>query len=160
MKSDDQNGFILPERKRPAKDRPLSSFECSIVFVTVCTKDRKPLLANSVAHQTLIALWSDAAFWAVGRYVIMPDHIHLFAREASWRSPSISRWVGWWKREFSKCIGLHGVWQQGLWDTRLYRLETYLQKVEYVRTNPVRAELVTDAEQWQYQGAIHTFKWF
>jgi REP element-mobilizing transposase RayT len=53
-----------------------------IVFLTVCTKGRKPILASSEAQALLIAAWRTAKKWRVGRYVIMPDHIHLFCAPA------------------------------------------------------------------------------
>jgi hypothetical protein len=49
-----------------------------ILFVTICTKDKKPILANAAAHQVLRAAWIKADSCLVGRYVIMPDHLHFF----------------------------------------------------------------------------------
>src|SRR5438270_13116046 len=46
-----------------------------IVFVTVCTKNRKPILANDVTHALLRRAWIAADSWLVGRYVVMPDHV-------------------------------------------------------------------------------------
>jgi putative transposase len=48
------------------------------VFVTVCAKHRKPILANPEAHNALRDAWQRAENWLVGRYMIMPEHIHLF----------------------------------------------------------------------------------
>ena len=42
-----------------------------IVFLTVCTKDRKPILASPEAHALLIEVWRAAKMWQIGRYVIM-----------------------------------------------------------------------------------------
>jgi hypothetical protein len=41
----------------------------------------------------------------------------------------------------------------------LRRDENYHQKWEYVRANPVRAGLVKDAEEWNYQGALNYLPW-
>jgi len=49
-----------------------------IVYLTVCTKRRKPILATPAVHELLRASWREARLWLVGRYVIMPDHLHLF----------------------------------------------------------------------------------
>jgi len=54
-----------------------------IYFVTTCTKNRCTILARDGAAQILIAEWRTARErqgWAVGRYVIMPDHVHFFCR--------------------------------------------------------------------------------
>ena len=53
-----------------------------IVFLTVCTKNRKAILANDSAHQLLRAAWQTQPSWLVGRYVILPDHLHLFCAPA------------------------------------------------------------------------------
>jgi len=83
----------------------------------------------------------------------MPDHIHFFIRG----SPdfSLSPWVGGLKRALSVALGVnHGLWQPGFFDHALRNDESYGQKWEYVRQNPVRAGLVRFADDWAYQGEI------
>ena len=66
-------------RKRPAHFPTVAvGFKSIIIFLTVCTRQRKPLLANDVTARLIIESWQAANFWRVGRYVIMPDHIHMF----------------------------------------------------------------------------------
>lgn len=43
-------------------------------------------------------------------------------------------------------------WQQGFFDHLIRSSESYAQKWEYVRENPVRAGFVTAADTWPYQG--------
>jgi putative transposase len=45
-------------------------------------------------------------------------------------------------------------WQEGFFDHLLRGSESYSQKWEYVRMNPVRAGLSKTAEEWPYQGEI------
>lgn len=45
-------------------------------------------------------------------------------------------------------------WQPGFFDHLLRGEESYREKWEYVRENPVRAGLVEHAEQWPFQGEI------
>jgi REP element-mobilizing transposase RayT len=49
-----------------------------IIFLTVCAEKRKPILANDDAAGVILEAWRDADHWLVGRYIIVPDHIHLF----------------------------------------------------------------------------------
>jgi len=49
-----------------------------IVFLTVCSKDRKRIFAAKDVAQVMVRAWTEATSWLVGRYVIMPNHIHLF----------------------------------------------------------------------------------
>jgi REP element-mobilizing transposase RayT len=56
-----------------------------IVFVTTGTNQRKKLLANAQCHEILREIWEKSAVidgWWVGHYILMPDHVHLFARPA------------------------------------------------------------------------------
>ncbi len=52
----------------------------SIVFLTVCTDKKKSILARPEIHDLMRKAWQEADHWLVGRYVLMPDHIHLFLR--------------------------------------------------------------------------------
>ena len=64
-------------------------------FLTICTKDRKPLLPEPSAHERSIAFCEaspDKGKVWIGRYVLMPDHIHVFVSAQA--SQSVSRWVG------------------------------------------------------------------
>ena len=45
-------------------------------------------------------------------------------------------------------------WQEGFFDHLLRSQESYSQKWDYVRMNPVRAGLCDMPEQWPYQGEI------
>ena len=88
---------------------------------------------------------------ALGRYVIMPDHIHLFVSGNS--EFVLSKWVGGLKRAISKALGIRGeFWQPTFFDHILRSEESYSEKSEYVCQNPVRAGLVSSYDDWLYQG--------
>ena len=129
------------------------------MFLTVCTRGRRPWLASAEVHELLVDVWKGASAWLVGRYVLMPDHVHLFAGLAEEDVPP-DDWVRYWKSMFSK---RHGIpqhrWQAGYWDRRLLRAESYDEKWEYVRLNPVRHGLVARAEDWPFQGEINVLPW-
>ena len=42
---------------------------------------------------------------------------------------------------------------------RLRRDESYTDKWEYIRENPVRAGLVKDSDDWPYQGSLNDLYW-
>jgi len=54
-----------------------------LYFVTFCTHQRRPFLARDEVHAAFV-LFAERAERdfniGVGRYVIMPDHVHLFFR--------------------------------------------------------------------------------
>jgi REP element-mobilizing transposase RayT len=52
-----------------------------IFFITTCTFRRRAILASNEVAGILIHEWRDAHNrhgWAIGRYVIMPEHVHFF----------------------------------------------------------------------------------
>jgi putative transposase len=54
-----------------------------IYFITTCTLGRRPILATNEVAAKLSGEWRnghDRHGWAIGRYVIMPDHVHFFCR--------------------------------------------------------------------------------
>ena len=52
-----------------------------------------------------------------------------------------------------------GMIQAGGFHHRLRDGENYAQKWQYVRENPVRAELVARPEDWPYFGRVHEIGW-
>jgi putative transposase len=111
----------------------------------------------------------------------MPDHLHLFAAFAP-GSTSLSDWMRALKRTLAKHWSARGgpspaeglrrltahsplrpaggegaYWQKGFFDHVLRSEESYEEKWQYVRQNPVRAGLVQSAEDWPYQGEIQRF---
>jgi REP element-mobilizing transposase RayT len=101
-----------------------------------------------------------ARVW-VGRYVLMPDHIHIFIATENLRN--LSRWVGSLKKYFAahwRRAGSEGpFWQKGFFDHLLRSEESYQEKWEYVRRNPVRAGLVTHPDEWPFCGEIERLRW-
>ena len=140
---------------------PAGNRSC-MIFVTVCTRDRQPILANDKAHQILLEAWAAADIWLVGRYCIMPDHLHLFCAPASPEPCSIQQWSRYWKSCASRAWPNpqhKPLWQPNLWDRQMRRHENYSAKWCYVRNNPVRHELVPSPEQWPYQGEMNVLTW-
>jgi len=133
-------------------DRPL-------YFITAATHQRRRLLGQDAVHKTLIAFFESARARGVfvGRYVLMPDHLHCFvAIEPG--GVSLPRWVQILKVTLAKTLreqgGTSPFWQKGFFDHILRSAESYRLKWEYVRQNPVRAGLVKRAEDWPYQGEV------
>jgi putative transposase len=130
-----------------------------LYFVTFCTHLRKPYLARDEVHPAFVA-YSERAQCkfniAVGRYVIMPDHVHLFVRGS--QVFSLGPWVGLLKQALAKAArssrAKTQLWEEGFFDHALRTNESYSQKWSYVRENPVRAGLVKSVEDWPYQGEI------
>ena len=155
------NGY-LPEK--PSRQHPVHGIldvdgQATIVFDTVCTKDRKSWLANDEVHEVLNTIWRQADAWLMGRYVIMPDHIHFFAA-ATESEIDYENWVKYWKSQFTKQHRLPGHrWLTDHWDTRMRSEKQYEEKWQYVVNNSVRHGLVRCAADWRFKGEIYELRW-
>ncbi|MEM7145039.1 MAG: transposase [Verrucomicrobiota bacterium] len=152
------------DREVPARQPIYSSGNLSeVIFLTVCTKQRKPILASDEVHSLLCSLWSDpTSQWSVGRYMILPDHIHLFCSPKSIESTGIHSWTKFWKSQSTRSWPIPNqkpIWQRQFWDTQLRAQDSYSQKWNYVQNNPVRHALVSDPTEWPYQGEIEALAW-
>jgi REP element-mobilizing transposase RayT len=106
-----------------------------------------------------LEVWREAQAWLVGYYLLMPDHLHLFAAPHNLDIP-LNRWMSYWKRLFTeKANSPEWRWQSLHWDTRLRRSESYAEKWCYIRENPMRKGLVTNPEDWPYQGMTNILPW-
>ncbi len=147
------------KRSRPARGVVYVDGKPTIVFDTVCTKNREHWLATDDVHALLRDVWTKADAWALGRYMVMPDHIHFFAGFTG-SLIEYASWVQYWKSQFSKRHKNHNHrWQSDDWDTRMRTWQQYDEKWEYVRWNPVRHELVDHPDAWPFQGTIHDLRW-
>ncbi len=148
-----------PCRSTPARGVHVTLGGPNWVFLTVCTDQRQRWLAQSVVHLTLHALWEHTATaWLVSDYLLMPDHLHLFCAPRDLRF-TIERWIAFWKDRFTREQPGLGRFQRGGFHHRLRREESYAQKWQYVRENPVRQALVSRPEDWPYQGRVHEIHW-
>jgi REP-associated tyrosine transposase len=134
--------------------------DCPVYFLTSSTAGRRPILADDETHQAFAFFARNGAARRVlvGRYVLMPDHVHLFAAFGA-GSPSLSAWMQALKRTLGKHWSSRGKepphWQKGFFDHLLRSEASYDQKWLYVRQNPVRAGLAANIEEWPYQREIH-----
>jgi putative transposase len=150
---------------RMIKGRPprlaqvFQGFGNPLYFITFNTLHHQPLLANDSVHHAFIRYAERGKGFGVGvgRYVLMPDHVHLFVRPGP--EVTLVRWCSGLKRALSAAMraGEHErteVWQPGFFDHVLRDSESYAEKWLYVRDNPVRKKLSLCAEDWPYQGEI------
>jgi putative transposase len=87
--------------------------------------------------------------WDITVFLLMPDHIH--ALLSFHRDTSMSRVIGDWKRFQRHQHGI--VWQEGYFDHRLRddeRGEQLVEKMNYIRQNPIAAGLCAKVEEWPW----------
>jgi putative transposase len=174
----------LAKRRHPIHDIKYVDGQPTIIFDTICTKDRQPVLANAEFHSVFREVATKATAWLMGRYVIMPDHIHFFAADVG-NVISYENWITYLKSQFTKQLGGRGSrrtvghspeaaqqeprppinagaqfrWQIDHWDTRVRKAEIYEEKWLYFLNNPVRKGLVSKPEDWPFQGEVFELRW-
>jgi REP element-mobilizing transposase RayT len=146
-------------RRRPAH---LPLFQTrhvfSVIYLTVCTQGRKPILAFPDVHELLKSIWSSQQrTWRIGWYVLMPDHLHFFCAPSRTDAPELAGWMRWWRTQVTLGWPRQNekpIWQRDFWDTQLRSHESCDEKWEYVKQNPVRAGLCRTPEDWPFLGKI------
>ncbi|MBI4023932.1 MAG: transposase [Verrucomicrobia bacterium] len=128
-------------------------------FITLCTKQKQHLFDTPAIRDTLVdalhgAVLAECAEMAV--YVIMPDHVHWIS---DCGKSDITRQVRRFKGIASQMLrnrhDLRNVWQRSFFDHVVRSDESLQEKCEYVRQNPARRGLVSQAEDYRWFGSIH-----
>jgi putative transposase len=160
-------GMNSPHRADPTRQSlphlaPLEFPNQSIIqYVTVCTDRRRPILAHDDIHAVVVQSLMRANHWVVGRYVIMPDHLHLLCAPVNPNTP-LKRWLGFWRADATRNWPRPDekpIWQRDFFDRQLRSMESYRDKWLYIWENPIRAGLVQTPDQWPYKGELNVLSW-
>jgi putative transposase len=155
--------------KPPRLELVFQRFDAPVYFVTFNTHRRQAILANAAVNDAFVDYCRRGEEFriGVGRYVIMPDHVHLFVCVGVGCDVTLGHWIKGFKRHLDGALAACGAervrlrgqrlasfWQPGFHDHLLRSDESYSGKWEYVFQNPVRAGLVRRAEDWPYAGEL------
>ena len=141
---------VLPQRRHLPHEVPPWVGPGARHFVTINARDRgsAPFAAPSVAQALLdnLVIYQEQGRWYLWLAVIMPDHLHFIAtfNMGYVMARSISAWKGFQTRK------LKVAFQSGFFDHRLRDDDAFVEKMTYIRENPVRKELVAHADDWPY----------
>ena len=159
MSDNSNNNDSHQERKHLHRlDTIFDNYLPPIFFVTMCSFNRRKVLTSPAIANEIMRVLSNCEElhgWMIGRYVIMPDHLHFFCCNVSAkkRLSDMIRDMRKWVTRKAWNEGIDGaLWQREFFDHLLRDNESYSGKWEYVRNNPVRAELCEKPEDWPWQG--------
>jgi REP-associated tyrosine transposase len=131
-----------------------------IFFVTTVTAQRQPIFRREATANLLIDTlvhYRDQRKFLLHEFVIMPDHLHALITPGD--EISLERAMQFIKGGFSFRLHARGpVWQASFTNHRVRDCEDYQKHREYIRLNPVRARLVTRAEEYLYSSAAGRFQ--
>ena len=140
-----------PQRKKLYHDIPLRLRpEDEIFFITICCKRRprnqlcRPKVALAIFAS--VEFRNRNRFWYAHFICLMPDHLHALI-SFLYKTP-IAKIIADWKRYLATKLKIN--WRRDFFDHRLRKEESYREKEDYIRANPVRAGLMREGEEWPY----------
>jgi putative transposase len=127
-------------------------WESSVIyFVTICTANRKAVLANPETFRAFKFAASKLRDWQVLAAIVMPDHVHVIVAPIKNREANLGNFSAALKRWMREELTAPWKWQSGCFDRLLRSGESLHDKWLYIRENPVRAGLVQKWEDWPYR---------
>ncbi len=146
-------------RHRPPRIAGFSYVGFCRYSLTFATFQRVHLfLSREIVDAAIVQILrtADEDTFAVLAYCFMPDHLHLII-EGGNESSDLRHFVKVVKQRvayaFRTELGIRAVWQEGYFERVLRSDEATDVVVRYVLDNPVRAGLVTRAEEYPFSGA-------
>jgi REP element-mobilizing transposase RayT len=128
------------------------------IFITFCKGNRVPFTPEARDAVLQPCLHDNGKRYDLHAAVVMPDHVHLLLLplrdERGWpySLPTILKLLkGTSARSVNKLTGSCGsVWQEESFDHVLRSQESFEEKLEYLRQNPVRRRLVRSPEDYKW----------
>jgi REP element-mobilizing transposase RayT len=152
------------------------SRDTQVNYITVVAKDRLPVLQTAAMKDITCQALDEArktGGFLLFAYVIMPDHLHLltdcpkssadvlrcvkgltgrrvidYLKENKYQSSLAKLRHQEWKRRHS-----YSLWQQEKSVMSIFSEGMFMQKVNYIHLNPVRANLVDKATDYRWSSA-------
>jgi len=141
------------QKRKPNRLENFDYSQNGAYFITICAKDRKPILSavgancvrptkiGTVIENEINRISSIYDSVSIDKYVIMPNHIHLLIRlDNNGRTqfaPTISRIIKQFKGSVTKQLG-ESIWQKSFYDHIIRDEYDYLAKWKYIDDNPAK----------------------
>ena len=127
-------------------------------FITFSCYHRLPFLAEDrtcATFESLLERYRQRHQFYLFGYVLMPTHVHLLLSEP--KDQPLATTLSALKGETSK---LHKAERKQFWQTRYYDFNVlthskFTEKLAYIHSNPVKAGLVAQPEDWPWSSARH-----
>jgi putative transposase len=104
------------------------------------------LMASTLKHY-------DGTGFKLHAYVIMPDHLHLLLTPCASIEKSMQLIKGGFSFRAKRELQWNGeIWQPGFTDHRIRDEEDWKRHLEYIRSNPIEARLVSDVVLYEFIG--------
>ena len=137
-------------------------------YLTLVTQGRKPLLIENIeVLRTAFKLSKKKYTYQIEAIVILPDHLHMIIRPKI--ATEYSKIIRHIKRSFVYGLdqetkdqakaeishakyhrGHAGIWQERFYEHTIRDEKDWLEKMEYIKHNPIKHEYVENLSNWKY----------
>jgi len=137
-------------------------------YLTLVTQGRKPLLIENIELlRTAFKLSKKKYEYDIEAIVVLPEHIHMIIRPKI--AKEYSKIIRHIKRSFvygldeetkkrakaelssAKYHRKHaGIWQERFYEHTIRDEKDWLEKMEYIKINPIKHEYVENLNDWKY----------
>ncbi len=132
-----------------------------VVFITICSYQKSTPFAHPERNQAIIdclQLEQIRNHCRIFTYCLMPDHLHYLVSPEE-DGNSVLKFTDQFKGKTTNLSWKYG-WRGKLWQPRSYdhivRTEEDLRAIaQYILNNPVRKELVSNADEWPWLGHFY-----
>jgi putative transposase len=124
-------------------------------FVSTQTAARKPFFRHELWARLMLNVLNhyDGSGYKLHAFVIMPDHLHLLITPSASLEKSVQLLKGGFSFRAKRELGWKfDIWQQGFTDHRIRDEADWQRPLDYIRTTPVDAKLVSDAILYEFAG--------
>lgn len=148
----------MNEYKKSFRLRDYDYSQQGMYFVTICCRDRIPVFADdSIAKagwEYLEQFFSSNNGYIAG-VVILHDHIHIIIeiREKSERNLGkiiMDLKLGLWRTMRRAGLKDKKIWQKNYYEHVIRNNDDLVEKLNYMRNNPIKAGYVERFEEWSY----------
>ncbi len=139
-----------PVRQKLPHEPPAWIRDGDPFFITICCTPRgtsqlcNPVTAGIIFES--VRFRHSRQDWYVHLLLLMPDHLHALISFPGDRA--MKTVISNWKEIIAKKAGVS--WQRDFFDHRIRDDRSYVEKADYIRMNPVRKNLISDATLWPF----------
>jgi putative transposase len=137
-------------------------------YLTLVTQGRKPLLVDNIELlRDAFKRSKQKYIYRIDAIVILPDHLHMILTP---KNPmDYSKIIHHVKRSFVYGLdkqtklqaknkishakykrGHSGIWQERFYEHTIRDEKDWLEKMEYIKHNPIKHKLVDNIDEWEY----------
>ncbi|WP_353069413.1 transposase [Tunturibacter empetritectus] len=119
-------------------------------FITFSCFRKRNILGTYEARDRFVEIFEQTRkyLFHINGYVVMPNHVHILVSEP--KSAPLSLAIQILKQRFSRTRTEDYVWETRYYDFNVRTEPKRIEKLRYIRRNPVTRGLVTEPGHWQW----------